>query len=385
MSWYICIGVSLYFTKGSGEMRKIVSSLVVLVLMLVMLAGCTSTSEPPAPPAPPTPKVAKIGLGHITSIAKSTDLTVEADGTVKTPAGQVDTVIVAAAFDADGKVMQVAIDTSQSKVAFDKDLQLTTDISVPGQTKVELKDGYGMKRVSSIQKEWFEQAAELEKWMIGKTVSEIKAMKTKQRDESHPAVPDVPELTSLVTITVQDYIAALEEAYNTAVDVPEGGAKLGLGHVVDLGSSKSYANVDGKETLPLAQVNATIAATLFDADGKVLHTIIDTCQTKVTYDKDGKVTADKTAEPKSKKELGDAYGMKRASGIGKEWFEQMAELEKWMAGKTVDQIKAMKLTTTGDHPGAPDEADLKSLVTVTVGDYIEALAESYTNAKSIAQ
>jgi len=56
-----------------------------------------------------------------------------------------------------------------------------------------------------------------------------------------------------------------------------------------------------------------------------------------------------------------------------------------MAGKTVDQIKAMKLTTTGDHPGAPDEADLKSLVTVTVGDYIEALAESYTNAKSIAQ
>lgn len=365
-------------------MRKKLASLVVLVLMLVMLAGCTSTSEPPASAAPSTTKVAKIGLGHITSISKSTDLTVDADGNVKPPAGQIDTVIVAAAFDADGKVMQVAIDTSQSKVAFDKDLQLTTDVSVSGETKVELKDRYGLKRASTIQKEWFEQIAELEKWMIGKTVPEIKAMKTKERDASHPHVPDVPELTSLVTISVQDYIAAVEEAYNTAVEVPAGGAGLGLGHVIDLGSSKSYANSDGKETLPLAQVNTTIAATLFDADGKVLSTIIDTCQTNVTYDKDGKVTSDKTAAPKSKKELGDSYGMKRGSSIGKEWFEQVAELEKWMAGKTVAEIKAMKLTA-GDHPGAPDEADLKSLVTVSVGDYIAAVEESYTNAKSVTQ
>ena len=179
--------------------------------------------------------------------------------------------------------------------------------------------------------------------MIGKTVEEIKSMKTKKRDDAHPSVPDVPELTSLVTITVQDYIAAVEEAYKNAVDVPEGGTKLGLGHVVGLGSSKSYANVDGKETLPLAQVDFTVAATVFDNDGKVLTTVIDTCQTKVAYDKDGKVTTDKTASPKSKKELGPDYGMARVSGIGKEWFEQIDELEKWMAGKTVAEIKAMKV------------------------------------------
>ncbi|HHY75453.1 MAG TPA: hypothetical protein GX500_01570 [Firmicutes bacterium] len=370
-------------------MRKTVTSLVVLVLMLVMLAGCsggTQNTEPQTPPASSTPKVAKIGLGHITTIEKSTDLEVDADGNVKAPVGQVDTVIVAAAFDAEGKVVQVTIDTSQSKVAFDKDLQLTTDITVPGETKTELKDRYGMKRVSSIGKEWYEQAAELEKWMIGKTVDEIKAMKTKQRDESHPAVPDVPELTSLVTITVQDYIAALEEAYKNAVEVPEGGAKFGLGHVVDLASSKGYSNVDGTETLPLAQVNTTIAATLFDKDGKVLRTVIDTCQTKVTFDKDGKVTSDKTAELKSKVELGDGYGMKRASSIGKEWFEQIAELEKWMAGKTVSEIKAMKTKQRdASHPAVPDVPELTSLVTITVQDYLAAVEESYNNAKDIAK
>jgi hypothetical protein len=367
-------------------MRKAVSSLVVLVLMLVMLAGCTGTPTPEPDPGPKTPSIAKVGLGHLTSIAKSTDLAVDTDGNTTPPTGQIDTTVAAVAFDADGKVMQVTIDTSQSKIAFDADLQLTTDTSVKGQTKVEVKEGYGMKRVSAIGKEWYEQATELEKWMIGKTVEEIKSMKTKKRDDAHPSVPDVPELTSLVTITVQDYIAAVEEAYKNAVDVPEGGTKLGLGHVVGLGSSKSYANVDGKETLPLAQVDFTVAATVFDNDGKVLTTVIDTCQTKVAYDKDGKVTSDKTASPKSKKELGPDYGMARVSGIGKEWFEQIDELEKWMAGKTVAEIKAMKVKERdASHPAVPDVAELTSLVTMTVQDYIEAVAESFANAKPIAQ
>ncbi len=73
-----------------------------------------------------------------------------------------------------------------------------------------------MINASSIKKNWHEQMAELEKWMVGKTVDEIKAMKVKQRDASHPAVPDVPELTSLVTVTVQDYLKAVAEAYENA-------------------------------------------------------------------------------------------------------------------------------------------------------------------------
>ncbi len=52
--------------------------------------------------------------------------------------------------------------------------------------------------------------------MVGKTVDEIKAMKVKQKDESHPAVPDVPELTSLVTVTVHEYLEAVAEAYENA-------------------------------------------------------------------------------------------------------------------------------------------------------------------------
>lgn len=45
---------------------------------------------------------------------------------------------------------------------------------------------------------------------------EIKAMKVKKRDENHPSVPDVEELTSLVTVSVEDYIAAVVESNQNA-------------------------------------------------------------------------------------------------------------------------------------------------------------------------
>ncbi|MGE5579413.1 MAG: hypothetical protein ACM3WU_05135 [Bacillota bacterium] len=351
-------------------MKKAVVAVLVMMLAATALAGCKST-----------PTIAKIGLGHITSIAKSADLKVAEDGTKTGPVAQVDTVIAAVGFDKDGKVLKVAIDTSQSKIAYDENLALTTDVSAKGKTKVELGDAYGMGKVSTIKKEWYQQAAELEKWMVGKTVAEIKAMKTKQRDASHTNVPDVPELTSLVTITVQDYIAAVEEASKNAVEVGKGAVTLGLGHVVDLASSRGYSKVDDKETLPQAQVNFTISAAAFDKDGKVVKNIIDTCQTRVAISVEGKITTDKTAEVKSKKELGDAYGMKKSSGIGKEWFEQIAELEKWMVGKTASQISGMKTKTSGTHEGVPDVPELTSLVTVGVADYLAATAEAASKAK----
>jgi len=81
---------------------------------------------------------------------------------------------------------------------------------------VELGKDYGMIKASSIGKEWFEQIADLEKWMVGKTIDEIKAMKVKKVDDSHPNVPDEPDLVSKVTVSVEGYIAAVEEAVKNA-------------------------------------------------------------------------------------------------------------------------------------------------------------------------
>jgi hypothetical protein len=218
--------------------------------------------------------------------------------------------------------------------------------------------------------------------MVGKTVAEIKAMKVKTKDEAHPAVPDVPDLTSLVTMTVNEFIEAIEEASNNTVDA-NGAVKLGLGHNISIASSKDLGvDKDGKEVLPMAQVDAIMAATAFGKDGKVVNTIIDSAQTKINFSKDGKVTSDKNAEFKTKNELKEGYGMVKASSIGKEWYQQAAELGKWMVGKSVDEIKAMKVKAKdAAHPAVPDVPELTSLVTMSVSDYIQAVAEAYANAK----
>jgi len=335
-------------------MKKILSLVMTSVLAIGVLAGCGKSV------VQKESAIAKMGLGIVTSIEKSKDYAEEA------AVGQVDSVIVAAGFDKDGKIVSVTIDTAQSKVEFAKDMVLKTDVKVAGKTKVELGADYGMKETSTLKKEWFEQIAELEKYMTGKTVAEVKAMKL-----TETTVPDVEELKSLVTIKVSGYIAALEKAYASAVEV-KGAETVGLGHGVSLAKSKSMEG----ETMAVAQVDTTIVATALNADGKVAGTIIDTAQTKVAFDKDGKITNDLKAAVKSKVELGADYGMKKASGIGKEWFEQAKALADWTLGKTPAEVEALKVTD-----GKADVAELKTSVTVSVGDYLAAFKEAASKAK----
>ncbi|HOL16988.1 MAG TPA: hypothetical protein PLY40_01735 [Bacillota bacterium] len=362
-------------------MKKIWSLTLALLLVVALVsAGCSGTDEGTGSEEG---AAVSLGLGVINSIAKSKSYSKGDDGSETLPLGQVDTVMAAALFDEDGRVVDVIIDTAQTKVNFNQDFQVTSDLSAPGKTKAELGPEYGMAPVSGIGKEWNEQIAELEKWMVGKTVEEIKALPVKQRDEAHPAVPDDPELSSLVTITVHEYIEAVEKAYNNRVDV-ENAVKLGLGHNISIAKSKGYSKdeASGTETLPLAQVDTVMAATAFDGDGKVAGVIIDTAQVKVNFDAEGQVTSDLSDHPKTKAELGPDYGMGRVSEIGKEWNEQIAELEKWMVGKTVEEIKALPVKQRDEaHPAVPDDPELSSLVTMTVQDYLAAVEEAFANTR----
>ena len=90
------------------------------------------------------------------------------------------------------------------------------DLNTQVPTKVEQGDNYGMKAASPIGKEAYEQFAALEAYMVGKTVEEVLAMPTYEKDAGHPAVPDVEELKTSCTISIEDPLAALEKAYQNA-------------------------------------------------------------------------------------------------------------------------------------------------------------------------
>ena len=182
--------------------KNILAIIIAATLLLVLFTACgggTSTGN------------VKTGLGHVVTIGKSEDAAADKEGFV-----QVDTIMAAVSVDSAGKIVSVNIDNAQTKVPFDASGKLKADLAQPQKTKVELGKDYGMIKASSIGKEWFEQIADLEKWMVGKTIDEIKAMKVKKVDDSHPNVPDEPDLVSKVTVSVEGYIAAVEEAVKNA-------------------------------------------------------------------------------------------------------------------------------------------------------------------------
>ncbi len=365
-------------------MKKVFWLTLVVVLALVMIAGCgdTPAEEAPEEEAPeetpgeeaPETGTSKLGLGVVTSIARSNDA---AEGV--NAQAQTDVTIAAVLFDEEGRVVSLMIDTAQTRVAFDEEMQVATDTSVPGQTKVERGDDYGMKRVSEIEMEWYEQIAELENWMIGKTLEEIKSLPVKVVDDAHQHVPDIPELTSVVTITVEGYIAAVENAYNNSIEV-ENAETVGLG--TDISTARSYGLDEANDIMPRAQVDNTMAAVAFDSDGVIVGAIIDNAQIRVEFDAEGQVTSDRAASPKTKAQLGDDYGMRRVSDIDKEWYEQIEALSDWMVGKTVDEVLGLPVKVVDDaHQNVPDVPELTSSVTITVESYLAAVAKAYDYAR----
>ena len=156
-----------------------------------------------------------------------------------------------------------------------------------------------------------------------------------------------------------------------------GAVKHGLGMVTSIGSVAEAT----AEKAGAAQVNTTVCSVTLDENNVILAVIWDVQQTKIQFSLDGK-PVELPAEPKTKLEKGEAYGMKKASAIGKEWFEQIAAFGEYAVGKTVEEVLAIEVfERDATHKAVPAVADLTASVTVSVGDYLAALTKAAANAK----
>ena len=155
-------------------------------------------------------------------------------------------------------------------------------------------------------------------------------------------------------------------------------AASGLGSVTSMSGSEAAADKAGSVT-----VNTTMCALELDDAGKIAAVSFDIAQNKIGFDAAGALTSELTGEHPTKKELGDAYGMKGATSIGKEWYEQAEALEAWCIGKTVEEVVSMPTYDKGDghHTQVPDDVDLKSGCTIDVGNFLQALQKAADNAK----
>ena len=152
--------------------------------------------------------------------------------------------------------------------------------------------------------------------------------------------------------------------------------KLGMGVVVSMDSSKTEN----------AQVDATVATVVLDADGKIVACRIDVAQNKMAV-AGGAVDAAKTFE--TKMELGDRYGMagkvdNDGNGVMKEWYEQTKAFEAYVVGKTVAEVEAIETKEANGHQIAVDQALLDAGCSMQITDFIAAVAAACKDEQGVS-
>lgn len=142
-------------------------------------------------------------------------------------------------------------------------------------------------------------------------------------------------------------------AADAATEAPAAGGEytLGMGVSLNMDSSKSGN----------AQVDATVAAVVLDAEGKIVSCRIDCAQSKMDISEG---TVDTAAEFKTKMELGDDYGMVAYGNAIAEWDAQSKAFSEYVVGKTAAEVAAIE-TTENDH-GYSVAADETLLASCTI-------------------
>ncbi len=306
----------------------------------------------------------KTGLGIVTDISNSKNASETQNGLA-----QADSIAAALLLDGNGTIIDVDLDTVQTKVEFTPQGKLVTAIDTNFKTGKEIGADYGMKSVSTIGKEWYEQIDALENYVKGKTIEEVKGIKLSSENTAEEV-----DLNSSVTIKIDKYIEAMAKAAETAQSsdaVKED--KLGLAIRSTIDGSKDFDNGDEG----IAKIDNFYAAVTVSDEGKVTSAFIDGLNTEISFDDIGEITADYEEDIKTKLELADTYGMKSASSISKEWDEQAKAISEYVIGKTAQDIIAIEVADDGKAKGT----DLVSKATVAIDPFKSILEKAIGSAK----
>ena len=183
-------------------MKKILSVVLVAVMLCTFVAA-TGCGEKPA-------ETLKFGLGVTANYGSAKNAEGETNGS-----GEFNTTGVAVLLDAAGKIVKIDVDTAQMKTAWTSEGKIVATEDF--RTKYEKGTDYNMaafgkKHDGSEGKplEWYAQAAEFNKAIVGKTASEFAALAA----EDGYATGDLA--TAGCTMAVGDMIAAAVKAATVA-------------------------------------------------------------------------------------------------------------------------------------------------------------------------
>ena len=272
--------------------------------------------------------------------------------------GKITMAAAAVLLDADGKLADVTLDELELSVSADGTGKVTT----PTDTRTKRQKGtdYPLAEVSSLKMGWAEQADAFADYLTGKTPEEVEKLKTD--DDGKPTDAD---LLSGCTIAVDRYRDAVVKACKNAqaLGAARGDTvKLGM-EVADL--ADGLTATDDKDAN--AQADITLAVVTVDEDARVTSAIGDMLQPALTVSADGTVSGPRDPVY-TKNEMGDIYGMRTASVLGKEWYEHSAGYCDYLKGKNAVEIAKI--------PADGSDVDLKALCTIATDDLQTAVLKA---------
>ena len=274
---------------------------VVVALLLCLFGGCSNKAG-----GKDNDDKAKTKFG----MAIITDTDVEEDE------ASLSATVATVLTDTDGKIIACRLDELEIEPAIvGTTFENVTDL----RTKREKGTDYGMQAAGAKQ-EWFAQADSFCKYVIGMTANEVAGIETMD------GKPKDADLLAGCTMDVTDFMRAVSEAAKNAKEAKVAAAdKLGLAV-----TATRYA--DSENTAP--RYDMLFSAVTVGADGKLTGCYTDELQ--YTFSLIEK-------EATTKAQQGDGYGMKAASAIGLEWYQQIANLDAFLVGKSTADIDAVSL------------------------------------------
>lgn len=162
--------------------------------------------------------------------------------------------------------------------------------------------------------------------------------------------------------------APAEATEAPAAETAEAEYKLGMGVSVSLDSSDTNK----------AQVDATVATVVTDSEGKIVLCRIDCAQNKMDVT-GGQVDAAATFT--TKRDLKYDYNMVKYSNATLEWFEQVENLEKWVVGKTAEDIKNIETKINEEGYSVAVDEELYASCSISLEAFQDAIVKACNDEK----
>ncbi len=278
-------------------MKKFVS-LALVLLMLVSLAACGGSED--KTPATQTGTGHKLGLGSVNAVTL--------EGTDKSV---VKTTVAGVLLDKDGKIVDCEIEEAEIPVSL-----VVGEVQLPATLDNKNDDA------------WESQVEAFCDYVEGKTGAEVSAIAATDGKSSEIAGCD---------LVITDFILAVRRAADAAKE--KASAKeddLSLAVTV----AKSYESTDAKPKFDVEMAVVTLAE-----NDTITGCVTDSASATLAVE--AGAFSHEAGAFGTKREAGDAYGMKAASSIQKEWYEQADVLDAFAVGKTADALVSTKVAADG--------------------------------------